>query len=176
MLQERGGDLACWFGPDSCADSRRAIEAIVALAKREGVKAYLIGTYQGDATSSETLIASESAAAAEAGIPYLEVSRKLQTLRSAFPGMDWLASDGMHPGPSLVLLNATVLYQALLGKLPEPSAITVDAPDYGSTSSLTAVLRRADDPLPLTKTPHKIKYSAESLVRVLQSLGTGSGK
>jgi hypothetical protein len=175
VLQERGGDLMCSFGPSSCADSRQAIRAIVSLARNAGVKAYLLGTYQGNPTASIALLAAESKAAAEAGIPYIEVSGKLQLLRSAAPAMGWQAPDGMHPGPGLALLNAVVLHQALLGKLPRPAAFAVNAPIYGTTSGLTETLRIAEDPPPLATTPRSIKYSAESLQIVLRSLGAGTG-
>ena len=175
VLQERGGDLMCSFGPSSCGESRKAIKVIVSLAKSSGAKVYLLGTYQGNPAASRSLVAEESAAAAAAGIPYLEVSEKLQLLRSAAPAMGWQASDGMHPGPDLALLNAASLHQALFGKLPRPSALTVHAPIYGTTSGLTEVLRSAEDPAPLATTPRTVEYSEKSLDTVLQSLGTSSG-
>lgn len=175
VLQERGGDLMCSFGPSSCLDSRKAIKAIVALARKSGAKAYLLGTYQGNPSASKSLVAAESAAAAEAGIPYLEISERLQTLRVTAPTMAWQASDGMHPGPSLALLNAAVVHRALFGKAPRLAAVTVNAPIYGTTSGLTEAIRSADDPPPLATTPRSLEYSAESLQTVLRSLGTSAG-
>jgi len=175
VLQERGGDLMCSFGPSSCSDSRKAILAIVSLAREAGAKAYLLGTYQGNPAASESLVAAESAAAAEAGIPYLEISQKLQTLRAAAPDMDWFAPDGMHPGPTLALLNATLLHQALLGSPPHPDALTVNAPIYGITSGLTETVRSAEDPPPLATTPRSVEYSASSLQILLQSLNAEAG-
>lgn len=175
VLQERGGDLMCSFGPNSCSDSRKAIQAIVALAKKTGTKAYLLGTYQDHPAASESLVAAESAAAAEAGIPYLEISQKLQTLRAASPALGWFASDGMHPGPVLVLLNATLLHQALLGSLPKPNELTVNAPIYGTTSGLTETLRNAEDPPPLATTPRSIRYPASALQTLLEFLDTRTG-
>ena len=171
VLQERGGDLMCSLGPGSCADSRAAIKALVALAHEAGAKAYLLGTYQGDPAASKALVLAESAAAAEAGIPYLEISEKLQRLQTTAPAMTWLAPDGMHPGPALSLLNAAVVHQALLEGLPEPAALEVTAPIYGATSGLTERLRRAEDPPPLATTPGQLDYPEESVRTVLQSLG-----
>ena len=175
VLQERGGDLMCSFGPKSCSDSRNAIQAIVALATKAGAKAYLLGTYQDNPAASVSLVAAESAAAAEAGIPYLETSEKLQTLRAASPALGWFASDGMHPGPALVLLNATLLHQALLGTLPKPNALTVNAPIYGTTSGLTETLRSAEDPPPLATTPSNIEYPASALQSLMGLLDTRKG-
>lgn len=70
VLQERGGDLICAFTPDSCAQSREAIKALVALAKEQDVNVVLLGTYQPLPEVSQRLIKEESTAAAEAGIPY----------------------------------------------------------------------------------------------------------
>lgn len=70
VLQERGGDLICSFGPNSCSESRKAIKALVTLAKKSGARTYLLGTYQGNPNASKAIVAGESAAAAEAGIPY----------------------------------------------------------------------------------------------------------
>lgn len=170
VLQERGGDLMCAFGPSSCADSRKTIQAIVYMVRKAGAKAYLLGTYQENPRASEALVAAESDAAAQVGIPYLEVSRKLQTLRLAAPAMDWFAADGMHPGPALTLLNATLLHQALLGNSPQPDALVVNAPIYGITSGLTATICSAEDPPPLDTTPRSIKYSKNSLQVLLRFL------
>ncbi len=174
VLQERGGDLMCSFGPSSCTDSRSAIKAIVALARSQGAKVYLLGTYQGNPMASKSLVEAESAAAAEAGIPYLEISEKLQGLRSDAPEIAWQAPDGMHPGPGLALLNATVLHEALLGTRPRAAPLTVAAPIYGTTSGLTEALRHAEDPPPLATTPRHVQYPAESLAAVLRSLRGGA--
>lgn len=175
VLQERGGDLLCAFGPDSCVESRKAIAAIVGLARNAGARTYLLGTYQGNPGASKALVAAESAAAAEAGIPYLEISEKLQRLHALAPGMAWHAPDGVHPGPALALLNAVVLHQALLGTPPEPLAFVVHAPIYSSTSGLTEAVRGAEDPPPLAGTPDRIEYPAEALETALRSLGAGDG-
>ena len=173
VLQERGGDLMCGFGPSSCSDSRKAIQTIAAAAKSSGAKVYLLGTYQDEPRASKALVAAESAAAAEAGIPYIEVSERLQVLRTSAPSMRWHALDGMHPGPDLALLNAVSLHHALLGVLPKSRAYTVKAPIYGTTSGLTEALRSAEDPAPLTTTPRSIQYSAESLRAVLRAVVSG---
>ena len=175
VLQERGGDLMCSFGPSSCVDSRKAIQALASLAKKAGAKAYLLGTYQGNPRASESLVAAESAAAAEAGIPYLEVSLKLQGVGAASPATGWFAPDGMHPGPNLALLNAAILHHALLGKLPRPAPLTVTAPIYGTTSGLAETIRGAETTPPLETTPRSIEYSAESLQVVLRLLDAGAG-
>lgn len=175
VLQERGGELMCSFGPGSCTDSRKAIQALALLARDTGAEAYLLGTYQGNLQASELLVEAESAAAAEAGIQYLEVSRKLQLLRTARPTLGWLATDGMHPGPALTLLNAIALHQALFGTPPQPVSFRVVAPIYGSTSGLTESLRTAEDPPPLANTPSNIEYSAEMQKGVLQSMQPGKG-
>lgn len=164
VLQERGGDLICAFVPESCARSRQAIKALAALAKEKGVGVVLLGTYQPLPAVSKRLVKGEASAAAEAGIPYIEVSEKLQQLRSTAPELTWLANDGMHPGKDLALLNAVLIYKTLRGSLPSPQPLTVKAPIYGSTSGLTETLRSSDAPPPLPeKTPSKVHYSSDTL-------------
>lgn len=176
VLQERGGDLMCAFGPNSCVQSRSAIRALASMARKSGAEVFLLGSYQDNAKASELLVAAESAAAREAGIPYLEVSQKLQTLRTASPTSAWFAPDGMHPGPALALLNAALLHQALLKQLPQPLAFTVNAPIYGSTSGLVEDLRSAEAPPPLAATPLQLSYAAKDIRELLPSLDKGQAR
>ncbi len=175
VLQERGGDLVCAFGPSSCVESRAAIKSLASLAAKEGAKAYLLGSYQADPDASIAIVAAESAAAAEAGIPYIEISQKLQSLRAASPLLEWMAPDGMHPGLGLALPNAASVYHALVGQPPARSALKVKAPIYGTTSGLTESLRAAEDPPPLPATPASIAYPAEWIRLVTQAVSPGSG-
>ena len=175
VLQERGGDLMCSFGPDSCVQSRQAIKALAALAREKGVSVVLLGTYQTAPAASQSLIQEESSAAAEAGIPYIEVSEKLQQLRSSAPELRWFAPDGSHPGKDLALLNAVLVYKALRGSLPRPRPLTVMAPIYGSTSGLTETLRQSDAPPPLPDTPGEVRYSSETLRTLLDTVSSEGG-
>ena len=163
VLQERGGDLMCSFGPDSCVDSRAAIKALVALAREHGADVVLLGTYQPNPRASQRLIEMEAVAAKEAGIVYVEVSEKLRHLRNEAPDLAWFAEDGMHPGPDLTLLNAMLVYQALHGVLPTPDALTVDAPIYGVSSGLKETLLAADAPPPRADTPMQAHYPAATM-------------
>lgn len=175
VLQERGGDLMCSFGPDSCLRSRQAIKALTALAEQSGASVVLLGSYQAHPVASQRLIEAESAAAAEVGVPYIEVSEKLRRLRSAAPELTWFAPDGVHPGKELALLNAILVYQALHGSLPSPEPLTVMAPIYGSRSGLTETLRQADAPPPLSETPMEVRYSSATLKKLLGAVGIEGG-
>lgn len=170
VLQERGGDLMCSFGLEACTQSRSALKAMASLAGKHGVAVVLLGTYQSNPEASRRLVESESAAARQVGIPYIEVSGKLQALRTQAPGLGWFAADGMHPGKDLALLNAVLVYQALHGALPKPSPLTVKAPIYGSVSRLTQALRHADDPPPMPETPGEVHYAAMILDVLLDGL------
>lgn len=170
VLQERGGDLMCSFGPDSCVQSREAIKYFAALGRKKGVKVFLLGTYQPHPSSSRHLVEKESQAAADADIPYIEVSDRLQYLRGVHPQLTWFAPDGMHPGKDLALLNALRVYQAIRGSLPEEGPLSVKAPIYGSTSGLTETLRVSDAPPPLPDTPLEVYYSSETMGKLLDSL------
>lgn len=169
VLQERGGDLLCAFGPDSCSDSTKAIGTLVAIAKAHGARAVLLGTYQAMPKMSAALVQAESAAAADAGIPYAEVSETLQQLQARMPADRWLAPDGMHPGPDLALLNAIVLYRAIHHAAPATMPLAVRAPIYGIDSGLVALLRTADAAPPRPDTPSEASYPADVVAAIVSA-------
>jgi hypothetical protein len=176
VLQERGGDLMCSLGVERCGQSRKAINALAALAKEHDVNVVLLGTYQNLPDASQELIQGESSAAAEAGISYVAVSEELLKLRATAPELTWFASDGLHPGKDLALLNAMLVHKAVLGSLPRKGPITVSAPIYGSTSGLKESLRQSDAPPPRPDTPMEVRYSSDTLGKLLQSINhEGSG-
>lgn len=172
VLQERGGDLLCGFGPDSCIASRRSIKALAGLAKQQGVPVVLLGTYQGSASTSRVLVEKESEAAVEAGIAYVDVATPLQHLRGVAPELLWFADDGMHPGKDLALLNALLVQRGLHGALPQARALRVAAPIYGNNSGLTETLRRADAAAPLPGTPIEVRYTKETLEVLRHGIGS----
>jgi hypothetical protein len=175
VLQERGGDLMCSFGPESCIESRAAIKALASLAKKQGIRVVLLGSYQTHPGASQALVEMESAAAQEAEIPYTEISGRLHQLRSVAPELTWFATDGMHPGKDLALLSAILVYQSLHNSLPEPKPLTVTAPIYGSNSGLTAVLRQADAPPPLPNTPTEMSYLSDTIKKLVSAISSKGG-
>lgn len=134
VLQERGNDFACGFGPQVCKDSRHALRALSAAVRAVGAKPILMGTYQVAQKASEALVAAESKAAHDNAIPYLAVSERLDAGRKKVPYADWFAKAG-HPGHDLVLLEAVLLYKQLYGTMPQAKALYVHAPMFvpGST-------------------------------------------
>jgi len=173
VLQERGGDLLCGFGPGSCEDSGDSLKVIARMAKEKGVASVvLLGTYQSMPAVSKTIVEQESAAAADAGIAYVEVSQTLQRLSGAQPALAWFDADGMHPGKVLTLLDAALLHRQLFGALPAAQALVVDAPIYGVRSGLTETLRAADAPAPSAGTPRGITYAADEVNGLRDALGT----
>ena len=163
VLQERGGDLMCGFGPDACEESRDAIAALVALATKHGTRTVLLGTYQPGPAASKRLVDAESAAAQAAGITYVEISETLAGLRTRHPDLAWFDADGMHPGRELALLNAVKLHRAIHGEPAAPAALSVVAPIYAPRSGLQESLRAADAPPPLPDTPARADYPREIL-------------
>ena len=170
VIQERGGDLTCSFGPDSCAQSRTAIAALAGRAREQGTDVVLLGTYQSHPAASRAIVEEERQAAAEAGIAYAEISGKLQALRGAEPELAWFAEDDMHPGKDLALLNAMVLYEALHGDMTYVGRLCVSAPIYCTVSGLDETLRRADSPPPLAETPREACYPAETVEKMQRAV------
>ena len=174
VLQERGGDLLCSFGPSSCEESRQAIAALTALAMSGGAKVVLLGTYQSMPRISVALVEAESAAAGEAGILYAEISKKLQVLQKELPETQWFDPDGMHPSSNLALLNALTLFEVLYNTEPPAGTLIVRAPIYGTSSGLTSVLTRADAPPPRSDTRLEISYGADEIQSIVSGLKSGS--
>lgn len=170
VLQERGGDFICAFGPDSCVQAREAIKALAALARERGVKTMLMGSYQRLPEVSRSLVEAEASAASEAAIPYIEVSEKLQRLTKKAPDLTWFADDGQHPGKHLALLNAILVHEAVLGSLPDPGPLVVKAPIYGGNTGLDATLRQAEAPPPRADTPLEVRYSSETVRELVEAI------
>lgn len=170
LLQERGGDFMCGFGPEVCEDSRKSLELLAAMARRHGAVPVLVGTYQGDPGASEAIVQAESNAALALGVDYISVSDRLQRGRLSEPEMEWLAADGMHPGHDLILIEALLLYEHLFDRRPTSSALVVEAPMYSSSSGLTPDLRSASDAAPRDGTPFGKQYDSDRVVRLMNLL------
>lgn len=130
VLQERGGDMLGAFGPGSSAASKDAVVALGRIAREQGAKPVLLGTYQTNPRASDALIAGEGEAAAAAGMPYIAVSRRMANGIAALPKATWFASDGMHPGHDTILLDAVLVYHHVFGQAPAATGFRVDAPMY----------------------------------------------
>ncbi|WHZ18384.1 MAG: hypothetical protein OJF55_000533 [Rhodanobacteraceae bacterium] len=129
VLQERGNDFACGFGPQVCEDSRHALHALAGIIRKAGARPILMGTYQVSHDASEALVAAESKAANADGMPYLDVSRRLNEGRERIPYADWFAKAG-HPGHDLVLLEAVLLYRQMYRAAPQAKPLAVRAPMF----------------------------------------------
>lgn len=175
VIQERGGDLMCSFGPEACTQAREAVLALADIGRRNGAAVLLLGTYQPNPSASRRLIETESGAARSAGIPYIEVSGRLQRLRGTAPELSWFATDDVHPGQDLALLNALLVYQAIHDALPKPGPLRVTAPIYGITTGLDETLRSSDAPPPLKTTPTEVQYDSAVLEKLLASMVAPSG-
>lgn len=130
VLQERGGDFTCGFGPQVCKDSRYALHALAGIVRAAGAKPILLGTYQPGSESSASIEHAESTAAGNDSAPYIAVSKRWLQGRKQFPHANWNWTDGMHPGHDLVLLEAMLLYRQLYGALPVAKALEVRAPMF----------------------------------------------
>lgn len=137
VLQERGNDFACGFGPRVCEDSRHALHALARIVRDAGAKPVLLGTYEPDAEGAATLVAAEAKAARSNGMPYIAVSNLFLAGMKRYPNADWVRADH-HPGHALVLLDAALLYRELYGTLPSSTPFDVKAPMYVPGSQFAA--------------------------------------
>lgn len=170
VLQERGNDFACGFGPQVCKDSRRALNALAQIVRDHGARPILMGTYQVGPAASETLVAAESKAAEADAVPYLAVSKRLNLGRERVPYDDWFAKGG-HPGHDLVLLEAVLLYRQLYAALPETNALTVRAPMFVPGSKFAPPSPVSEPLLPEVALSGGYDYSRDEMALAIQLVG-----
>ena len=137
ILQERGGDLLCSFGPMSCIDANKSLSTLARVAHAHDTIPLYLGTYQGDPAASTDLVEKEAAAAKLASIAYIPLSDSFQEALASEPTANWLYADGMHPGHDLILLEAVLIYHRLFGALPEERAFSVTGPMYAPNAKFS---------------------------------------
>lgn len=170
ILQERGNDFACGFGPQVCKDSRLALHALAKVVRDHTARPVLMGTYQVSQAASKALVAAESKAAHSEAMPYLAVSRRLNLGRERVPYDDWFAKAG-HPGHDLVLLEAVLLYRQLYGVLPEAKALAVRAPMFVPASKFAPPSPVSEPLLPDVALAGGYDYSRDEMAIAIQLAG-----
>jgi hypothetical protein len=169
VLQERGGDFACGFGPEVCANSNRALAQLAHMIRTHGATPILLGTYQGTREGAARIETAEAKAASEAGVEYVPVANLFIELRTRFRTMAWFASDGMHPGPDLTLLEALLLYKHINGGLPPATRISVRAPIFTNKAPPLEV-RAASSMKDTIGTSDRIEYGRNRVATLLDSI------
>lgn len=166
VLQERGGDYLCAFGPDSCVQARAALASLARLARENGANPVLLGTYQGDPPSSEALAAAEAEAASNAGVALVPIAAHLQAGLAAHADLAWFADDGMHPGPDLTLLQAMALHAQLFNRVPDAAELAVMAPIHSQSAHFTPEVHSAHETAGDSEAAMSYRYEAEQLTRI----------
>jgi len=170
VLQERGNDLACGFGPQACRDAHYALHALAQIVRDRGARPILLGTYQVDRDASEALVAAESKAADADAMPCLAVSERLNRGRERVPYDNWFAKAG-HPGHDLVLLEAVLLYQQLYGAPPPVNALEVRAPMFVPGSKFAPPSPVSEPLLPAVALAGGYDYSRDEMATAVQLAG-----
>lgn len=149
VLQERGGDSICAFGPTSCTDSKASLRILANAASQHGAKPILLGTYQALPQASQALVHAEVEVAESVGsIAYVSISERLAGATQSEPSANWFYTDGMHPGHDLVLLEAILLYRSVYNELPRSAGFTVNAPMYTPDANFAPPAPVSQLPLP----------------------------
>ena len=167
VLQERGGDFACGFGPEVCRDSRHALHVLAQVIRAHGAKPVLLGTYQVMPAASAEIVLKESAAASHEHVPYVSASGRLQSGLARFPHEDWFWQDRMHPGHELALLDAVLLYRQVFGSLPAARPLPVHAPMFVPSTKFSPS-DPVSRPLPTARASMGYTYSAESVRHAIE--------
>lgn len=145
VLQERGGDILCAFGPQSCIDATASLAEFSRISQTAGARPIYLGTYQAMPAGSIGIEREEAAAAERLPIAHVAVSEHIRNGVGALPQAAWFADDGMHPGADLTLLKAVLVYREIFGVLPADTAFTVEAEMRGphGTGKSTRMYSRA---------------------------------
>jgi hypothetical protein len=170
VLQERGDDFACGFGPKVCKDSRHALHVLAAIVRKAGAAPILMGTYQVAPDASQAIVAAESKAAHGNAMPYIAVSNHLNAGRKKIPYADWFAKAG-HPRHDLVLLEAVLLYGQLYGSLPRAKALDVRAPMFVPGSKFAPPAPVSLPLLPKVSLSGGYDYSHSDLANAIELAG-----
>jgi hypothetical protein len=166
VLQERGGDFICAFGPESCINARIATTELTKLSSNNGANVLLLGTYQPNPGVSVELVKAERAAGKNAGIAVISVSNHFQMATKVAPSGKWLHKDKAHPGNALVLLKAVLLYHQIFGEFPNPVGFRVNAPIFLPSARFSHGINQSQDGLDV-ETPVGYTYSSEDVLMIL---------
>jgi hypothetical protein len=169
VLQERGADLMCDIGDNSCDESKTSLAHLTKLAQANHAKIYVLGTYQTLPAASRSVVANESAAAQLNGAEYVEISETFARLRAKLPELAWFSQDGsLHPGADLALLDAILLFRAIYGVLPLPIDVQVKAPIYTVKAGPSLELDAARRASGTAKLQADQNYSKDTIDRILR--------
>lgn len=135
LFQERGGDGFCVLQPEDrrSTDCQELIDGHIGLADKaraNGARVLYLGTYQLAPDASKTLVQAEHTLAEQMGATYVEVSERLQKLRSSAPDLPWLYVDNGHPGIATTALMALLIHEALEGETFVPPGLCTSAEMY----------------------------------------------
>lgn len=130
VLQERGGLLACMASSEQrqqseCRASQRAHKQFADLAKSQGTRVLLFGTWGPDAAWQLNLDRGLAAIARSTGADAVELGEMLraQDKRQASTPM---FSDGVHASLEGALLIAARLYRSIAGRVPAAADLELD--------------------------------------------------
>ncbi len=173
ILQERGGDFVCAFGPESCLNAETATTRLAKLAQAKGARALLLGSYQMQPGVSVELVNAEQKAATAANIELVAVSSRFQIAVGTERAGKWLYQDNTHPGSDLVLLQAILLYQQVFHELPTATGFRVNAPIFRPNTRFPSGIHKTTDGVD-EGTPMSYDYSSadlEMILRVIRRMG-----
>ncbi len=135
ILQERGGLLACLASPaqkeqDDCRNSLRAHRRFAELAKQQGARVLLLGTWGPDATWQDNLDRGLRQVARETGATPVMAGARLRAYEAESGGKpkSLFTDDSLHPSLPASLIVAAALYREMAGKPAQAANLRLDFP------------------------------------------------
>lgn len=151
ILQERGGLLACVASPaqkeqDACRNSLRAHRRFAELARQQGARVLLLGTWGPDASWQDNLDRGLRQVARETGATPVMAGTRLRAYaaKTGDKAKSLFTDDSLHPSLPASLIVAAALYREVAGKPAHAANLRLDFPLLPPGS-------RMDDNLPLER-------------------------
>lgn len=170
VLQERGGDLACFdfeMSAERCESSFAAHRELIGHAQRAGAKVVLLGTYDPHPAAARRLTQNESAIASAHGAEVVHLAPLFEA-RKGEAAAGWLHEDGMHPGEMMTLAAAIGLYQAIYKEEPTTAPFRSLVRTYSPRSRFD-ITSRASEQRPIHERVER-QFSRSSIQMALDAL------
>ena len=86
------------------------------------------------------------------------------------PELRWFAPDGMHPGPTLTLFEALLLYREIQGTSATAASITVKAPIFTVATGPALEVRNSKAAAGRADVPAGTEYDRQTVAALLSSM------
>lgn len=170
VLQERGGLLACMASAEQrqqpeCRASLRAHRQFAELAKSQGARVLLFGTWGPDSNWQQKLDRGLAATARSTGAETVELGAMLRAQDKRHPSTP-MFSDGVHASLEGAVLIAARLYRSITGRTLSAADLELDFALLPANAAIRPELP-IEQQAPLARSGEPIHVPANSIAALL---------